>query len=201
MAVSDESNKPKPVWGFTATILVLHHPTTINEGYQPVVHCGNIRQTATIMKMSKHRLRSGDSALIDMKFLSHPEFLHSGRAVIIREGSTKCIGKVIQLYSNYDINLSDFKTLEKKYLNIQNFEKDYKNGAQQQATMIFDETKKIITKDDLHKLEEEMKELKLKQKQMKEEKKKHKKEMMEKGKTNDDPVVIDNDNDNNNDHQ
>lgn len=191
VAVSDEAAKPKPVWGFTATILVLHHPTTINEGYQPVVHCGNIRQTATIMKMSKHRLRSGDSALIDMKFLCHPEYLHSGRAVIIREGSTKCIGKVIQLYPNYDINLSDFGELEKKYLNIQNFEKDYKNGAQQQATMIFDETKKIITKDDLHKLEQEMKALKEQQKRLKEEKKKHKKEMESVG-TND------NQNDNNN---
>eukprot|EP00483_Globobulimina_turgida_P005326 UN05336 len=155
VAVSDETSKPKPVWAFTATILVLHHPTTINEGYQPVVHCGNIRQTATICKMSKPRLRSGDSALIDMKFLCQPEFLHSGRAVIIREGSTKCIGKVIQLYPTYNRSLSNFKELENKYLNIANFDHSY-TKYDQQPTMIFDEKEKIITKDELHKLENEM---------------------------------------------
>ena len=149
-------HKPRPVWGFTCSILVLHHPTTINEGYQPVVHCGNIRQTATIMKMSKPRLRSGDSALIDLKFLGHPELLHSGRAVIIREGSTKCIGKVIQLYPSYDASLSDFAQLTKRFLNHR-FEAE-------PTTMIFDERHKIVTKQDLHQLEHEMKALKLQQK-------------------------------------
>ena len=164
VAVSDENNKPKPVWGFTATILVLHHPTTINEGYQPVVHCGNIRQTATIMKMSKHRLRSGDSSLIDMKFLCHPEFLHSGRAIIIREGSTKCIGKVIQLYPNYNINLSNFNLLEKK-LNLQN--QNINNNNNNNGNYKYNIQNNIITKDDLHKLENEIKALKIKQKQIK----------------------------------
>ena len=69
MVAVSEHLKPKPVWGFQATILVLHHPTTINPGYQPVVHCGNMRQTASIVKMSQIRLRSGDSALVEMKFL------------------------------------------------------------------------------------------------------------------------------------
>jgi len=92
------------VWAFTANILVLHHPTTINPGYQPVVHCGNIRQTATIMKMNKERLRSGDHALVDLKFLCHPEFMHLNRALIIREGNTKCIGKVVLLHPIYNIN-------------------------------------------------------------------------------------------------
>ena len=110
------ANLLTPIWAFTATILVLHHPTTINEGYQPVVHCGNIRQTATIMKMSKHRLRSGDSALIDMKFLCQPEFMHVNRAIIIREGNTKCIGKVIQLHhsSDYTPSVSNYKELQKR---------------------------------------------------------------------------------------
>jgi len=172
VAVSEHQSKPKPVWGFTATILVLHHPTTINEGYQPVVHCGNIRQTATIMKMSKHRLRSGDSALIDLKFLLHPEYLHSGRAVIIREGSTKCIGKVIALYPEYDCSLSDFKELERAHLNIQRFDDSFSKNGYKGSTLIFDETKKIVTKEELRKLEDEMKELKLQKKKEKELRKK-----------------------------
>ena len=168
VAVSEDRAKPRPVWGFTATILVLHHPTTINEGYQPVVHCGNIRQTATIMKMSKQRLRSGDSALIDLKFLCSPEYLHSGRAVIIREGSTKCIGKVIALYPEYDSSLSDFAKLEKQHMNIQRFDDSFSKNGYQGSTLIFDETKKIVTKEDLRNLENEMKELKLQKKKEKE---------------------------------
>merc|ERR1712113_615840 len=91
-----------------------------------------------------------------------------------REGSTKCIGKVIQLYPSYDPSLSNFDELQKKYLNLQNFEKSYnKNGKL--VTMIFDEKQKIVTKDDLRNLENEMKQLKLKQK----EKKEHKKDLNE----------------------
>ena len=176
VAVSEHRFKPRPVWGFTATILVLHHPTTINEGYQPVVHCGNIRQTATIMKMSKHRLRSGDSALIDLKFLCHPEYLHCGRAVIIREGSTKCIGKVIALYPEYDGALSDFAVLEKQHLNIQRFDASFSRNGYNGSTLIFDETKKIVTKEDLRNLENEMKALRLKKKAEKEQRRKHHKE-------------------------
>ncbi len=85
VAISNKSKKPKPIWGFTAKLYVLHHPTTINEGYQPVIHCGNIRQTATICNMSKPRLRSGDTALIDMKFLCYPEYMYCNRPIIIRE--------------------------------------------------------------------------------------------------------------------
>ncbi|ETO14349.1 GTP-binding protein 1 [Reticulomyxa filosa] len=102
MVAVSELLRPLPVWAFRANILVLHHPTQINPGYQPVVHCGNIRQTVTILRMSQERLRSGDSALVDLKFLSQPEFVHLNRAIIIREGNTKCIGKIMQVYNTYD---------------------------------------------------------------------------------------------------
>ena len=33
---------------FTASITILHHPTTIKKNYEPVIHCGKIAQTAII---------------------------------------------------------------------------------------------------------------------------------------------------------
>ena len=40
-------------WEFEAEVIILHHPTTIQIGYQPVVHARTVRQSAKIIKMSK----------------------------------------------------------------------------------------------------------------------------------------------------
>merc|ERR1712038_1449929 len=48
---------PAACWEFEGEILVLHHPTTIAVRYQAMVHCGSIRQTASIIRMSSECLR------------------------------------------------------------------------------------------------------------------------------------------------
>ena len=53
---------PAACWEFSADIMVLHHPTTISVRYQAMVHCGPIRQTASIMNMNADCLRTGDKA-------------------------------------------------------------------------------------------------------------------------------------------
>ncbi|KAL5964237.1 GTP-binding protein 1 [Taenia solium] len=86
---------------FTATVLVLHHPTTISVGYQAMVHTGPIRQTATILSIGagtgKERLRTGDKAEVHFAFINHPECLHKGARLIFREGKTKAVGTVNQI--------------------------------------------------------------------------------------------------------
>ena len=42
---------PLAVYEFEAQVEVLRHSTTISTGYQPVVHCGVIRQSATILSI------------------------------------------------------------------------------------------------------------------------------------------------------
>jgi GTPase len=63
------SPKVNPVacWEFNADIMVLHHPTTIAVRYQAMVHCGPIRQTASILKMDADCLRTGDKANVHFK--------------------------------------------------------------------------------------------------------------------------------------
>ncbi len=42
---------PECTWEFEAQVVILYHSTTIMPGYQPVIQCMNIRQTAKIVKI------------------------------------------------------------------------------------------------------------------------------------------------------
>ncbi|XP_076638625.1 GTP-binding protein 1 isoform X2 [Colletes latitarsis] len=88
---------PQACWEFEGEILVLHHPTTISSCYQAMVHCGSIRQTASIISMSQDCLRTGDKALVRFRFIKHPEYIKPGQRMVFREGRTKAVGNVLKL--------------------------------------------------------------------------------------------------------
>ncbi|KAH6942664.1 hypothetical protein HPB50_009200 [Hyalomma asiaticum] len=90
--------EPKSCWEFEGEILVLHHPTTISPRYQAMVHCGSIRQTASILSMSTDCLRTGDKALVRFRFIKNPEYLRPGMRLVFREGRTKAVGNVLRLF-------------------------------------------------------------------------------------------------------
>ncbi|CAG9807222.1 unnamed protein product [Chironomus riparius] len=93
--VSQEIN-PQACWEFEGEILVLHHPTTISQRYQAMVHCGSIRQTASILTMNKDCLRTGDKATVKFRFIKHPEYIKIGQRMVFREGRTKAVGNVLK---------------------------------------------------------------------------------------------------------
>lgn len=93
--VSPEVN-PQACWEFEGEILVLHHPTTISSRYQAMVHCGSIRQTASILNMSKECLRTGDKAQVRFRFIKHPEYIRPQQRMVFREGRTKAVGNVLK---------------------------------------------------------------------------------------------------------
>ncbi|KAI9495855.1 P-loop containing nucleoside triphosphate hydrolase protein [Zychaea mexicana] len=88
---------PKCSKRFEAEVLVLYHSTTIKQKYQAMVHCGAVRQTASIVSMEKQLLRTGDRAMVQFEFVKTPEYLTIGSRMIFREGRTKGIGKVTRL--------------------------------------------------------------------------------------------------------
>ncbi|XP_055374187.1 GTP-binding protein 1 [Condylostylus longicornis] len=92
--------KPQACWEFEGEILVLHHPTTISERYQAMVHCGSIRQTASILDMSQDCLRTGDKAVVKFRFIKHPEYIRPGQRMVFREGRTKAVGNVLKPLTN-----------------------------------------------------------------------------------------------------
>ncbi|TRY73243.1 hypothetical protein TCAL_07399 [Tigriopus californicus] len=89
--------KPQSCWEFEGEILVLHHPTTIATRYQAMVHCGSIRQTASIIGMNANCLRTGDKAQVHFRFVKHPEFLKQNQRLVFREGRTKAVGNVVKV--------------------------------------------------------------------------------------------------------
>ncbi|CAH0555008.1 unnamed protein product [Brassicogethes aeneus] len=97
MVMVSPALNPQACWEFEGEILVLHHPTTISSRYQAMVHCGSIRQTASILSMSKDCLRTGDKALIHFRFIKHPEYMTPGQRMVFREGRTKAVGNVVRI--------------------------------------------------------------------------------------------------------
>ncbi|XP_041363062.1 GTP-binding protein 1-like [Gigantopelta aegis] len=90
--------EPKACWEFEGEILVLHHPTTISVRYQAMVHVGSVRQTATILKMTREHLRTGDKAIVRFRFIKNPEYLKPGMRMVFREGRTKAVGNTTKLF-------------------------------------------------------------------------------------------------------
>ncbi|XP_014241159.1 GTP-binding protein 2 [Cimex lectularius] len=84
---------------FQATVCLLYHSTSIHPGFQTTVHIGNIRQTAVIEGiMSQASLHTNDKASILFRFVRHPEFIRVGARLLFREGFTKGIGHVTQVF-------------------------------------------------------------------------------------------------------
>lgn len=67
--LTHEKDQPMPKVSrrFEAEILVLYHSTTIKSKYQAMVHCGAVRQTASILTSEKSILRTGDRAKVVSK--------------------------------------------------------------------------------------------------------------------------------------
>jgi GTPase len=84
---------------FTARVTILHHSTTIREGYSPVLHCGPIRQAAVMELVNKDtsHLRSQDSAIVNFTFKHHKEFIEEKMIFFFRDGNTKGVGEVISI--------------------------------------------------------------------------------------------------------
>ncbi|KAL7995216.1 putative translation protein, beta-barrel domain superfamily [Plasmopara halstedii] len=84
---------------FEARVVILHHQTTVTVGYQPMINCRTIRQTAEIVSIESNQdvIRTGDKALVRFKFIHAPEFLKKGMRFVFRDGQAKGIGKVVRI--------------------------------------------------------------------------------------------------------
>lgn len=98
----DPSIMPKPCWGFDAEVSVLHHSSTIQPGYESVMHCGVVRQSVRINKMDKDLLRSGDKGLITFRFNFNSEYIKPNSTFLLREGRTKILGLIVKIYNKLE---------------------------------------------------------------------------------------------------
>lgn len=94
---------------FMAEVYVLHHSTTIHRGYQSVIHANSIAQIAAISDIKLDEsgrteeigdgiMRSGDRALVKFRFVYRPEYLTKGTLFVFREGGTRGVGRVTEVF-------------------------------------------------------------------------------------------------------
>ena len=64
---------------FKANITILNHSTTIGNSYQPVIHCGMVRQSANLRIIDENnksiKLRTGDKAIVEFTFQFCSEYI------------------------------------------------------------------------------------------------------------------------------
>ncbi|XP_008547414.1 GTP-binding protein 2 [Microplitis demolitor] len=101
MVLVSHADHPHATVFFQATVFVVYHAKGIYPGFQATVHVGNVRQTCVIegiMDVKEDGLQTHDTASVLFRFVSHPEYLHVGMRLLFREGKTKGIGKITQVF-------------------------------------------------------------------------------------------------------
>ena len=99
MILLDKTHSNHTYREFEAKVKILHHPTTIKQNYEAIVHCGSVKQIARIINIEKDLLRTGDSSIVKFQFKKKPEFIQENKQIIFREGQTKGIGYITKLIS------------------------------------------------------------------------------------------------------
>ncbi|WP_435094912.1 GTPBP1 family GTP-binding protein [Halorubrum sp. N11] len=93
MALVPRGSDPEPVREFEAEVMVLNHPTRIQEGYEPVVHVETVSEAA-VFAPEGGRLLPGDTGRTTVRFKFRPYLVEEGQRFVFREGSSKGVGTV-----------------------------------------------------------------------------------------------------------
>jgi elongation factor 1-alpha len=93
MALVPRESDPKPVREFDAEVMVLNHPTRIQDGYEPVVHVETISEAA-VFTPEGGRLLPGDTGQTRVRFKFRPYLVEAGQRFVFREGSSKGVGTI-----------------------------------------------------------------------------------------------------------
>ncbi len=96
MALLPRDAEPDPVREFEAEVMVLNHPTTIGEGYEPVIHLETVSEAAAIYP-DEGQLLPGDSGTATVRFKFRPYLIEEGQRFVFREGQSKGVGTVSDL--------------------------------------------------------------------------------------------------------
>jgi GTPase len=86
------------VKSFIARVKILHHSNSIETGYCPTIHCGPIKQAASMKLLNNTSyLKTGDSELVSFTFTKNSELIEENMILFFRDGMTKGVGEVVSL--------------------------------------------------------------------------------------------------------
>jgi elongation factor 1-alpha len=91
MVISD--TKPEPVKEFKAEVMILNHPTSIENGYEPVIHLETASETVEL-EPDNPPLLAGDKGETTVRFKFNPYVVEEGQRFVFREGNSKGVGTV-----------------------------------------------------------------------------------------------------------
>jgi GTPase len=84
---------------FLAEVKIMHHPTTIKVGYEPTIHTGCVSQAAKIVNIEgSDVLRLGEKATVRFRFAHRPEYIQPHSMMVFREGRTKGVGRILEVF-------------------------------------------------------------------------------------------------------
>ncbi len=90
---------PTPVRSFDAEVMVLNHPTRINDGYEPVVHVETVSEAAAFYPKDP-QLLPGDTGEAHVEFKFRPYVIEEGQRFVFREGRSKGVGTITEVFEN-----------------------------------------------------------------------------------------------------
>ena len=93
MALLPRDANPIPVREFEAEVMVLNHPTRIDDGYEPVIHLETVSETA-VFSPEDGQLLPGDRGTTSVRFKFQPHLVEEGQRFVFREGHSKGVGTV-----------------------------------------------------------------------------------------------------------
>lgn len=96
MVLLPDDTNAKPTKKFKAELMVLNHPTTITEGYEPVIHLETISETA-IINPDNRQLMAGEKGEAEFEFKFNEHYIQEGQKFVFREGKSKGVGKVKEI--------------------------------------------------------------------------------------------------------
>ncbi|KAK7104445.1 GTP-binding protein 2-like [Littorina saxatilis] len=83
---------------FEADVYVLYHCNKITRNFQTTVHIGTVCQTAVISKINRNHIKTNEKARVTFTFKFKPEHIRVGARLLFREGKTKGVGEVTQIF-------------------------------------------------------------------------------------------------------
>lgn len=89
-------NKPDAVREFVSEVYILHHPTRIGRGYEPVIHIETISESVTF-DPEREFMMAGESGIARIRFKYRPYHVYRGQKFIFREGKSKGVGTILSV--------------------------------------------------------------------------------------------------------
>ncbi len=96
MILLPRESEPNAVREFEAEVMVLNHPTRIDDGYEPVIHLETVSETVSIHP-EEGQLLPGDTGRARIRFKFRPYVVEEGQRFVFREGRSKGVGTVTDI--------------------------------------------------------------------------------------------------------